>query len=153
RRESAVGRVDLAATMIIAFPSYDVLRLALTSGAIPAPVSLAPARATGDGLVVEPSLALDEAALAELRPLGVTIATSTSANLDLAVVCLPQLLPLGRDAGQSTTLDSTPILFEIADGHKLPEIVSEILRLGNDRQSFRWFESGGAQRALIRVIG
>jgi hypothetical protein len=139
--------------LILTFPSHDVLRLALTSGAIPARVSLAPARATGDGLIVEPSLALDEVALADLRRLGVKVTKSAAANLDMSVVCLPQLLPLERDADRNAALDNTPILFEIADGQKLPEIVSEILRLGNDRQSFRWFESGGIQRALVRVIG
>ena len=139
--------------MILTFPSFDVLRLALTCGAIPARVSLAPARATGDGLIVEPSLPLDDAALAELRRLDVTMANSTAARLDLTVVCWPQLLPLERDARQSGTLDNTPILFDIADERKLPVLVSEILRLGNDRQSFRWFDSDGVKRALVRVIG
>src|ERR1043166_2887823 len=138
--------------MFLTFPSYDVLRLALTSGAIPARVSLAPARATTDGLTVEPSLALDDSALAELRRLGATIAKNTATNLDLAVVALPQLLPLQRDENQGASPDKTPILFEITDERKLPEIVSEILRLGHDRQSFRWFESGGTRRALGRVI-
>src|SRR5262245_1722353 len=101
--------------MILTFPSFDVLRLALTSGAIQASVSLAPARATSDGLTVAPSQALGEPALAELRRLGVTNAQSTNASLDLTVVCLPQLLPLERDAGQIASLENAPILFEIVE--------------------------------------
>jgi hypothetical protein len=138
--------------LILTFPNYDVLRLALTCGAIPARVSLAPARATSDGLIIEPSLALDDAALAELRRLDVTIANRTTAQLDLAVVCWPQLLPLERDARPHGALDNTAILFDI-DARKLPVLVSEILRLGNDRQSFRWFDAGDVKRALVRVIG
>jgi hypothetical protein len=139
--------------LILTFPSYDVLRLALTSGAIPANVGLAPARATSDGLVVDPSLPLDAAARTDLRRLGVKAAERTSANLELAVACWPQLLSLESDPNRQAALENTPILFEIADATKLPELVSEMLRLGNDRQSFRWFEAAGAQRVLVRVIG
>ena len=45
------------------------------------------------------------------------------------------------------------MLFELASEQRLPELVSEILRLDNDRQSFRWFETDGSKRALVRVIG
>jgi hypothetical protein len=142
--------------VILTFPNLDVLRLALTSGAIPAAIGLAPARAAIGGAgetMVEPSISLDKTALHALRRLGVGVAPSSDATLDVTVVCWPQLLPLEPDAGKDAALDNVPVLFEIADELKMPELVGEILRLGNDRQSFRWVETAGARRALVRVIG
>src|SRR5205085_7727617 len=42
------------------------------------------------------------------------------------------------------------------DGKELSRLVIEILRLGNDRQGFRWLEGMGSEespRALLRVVG
>ena len=45
-----------------------------------------------------------------------------------------------------------PVFFEIPDG-QVADFVGEMLRLGVDRQSFRWLESGGSPVALLRVVG
>ena len=45
------------------------------------------------------------------------------------------------------------MLFDLAEPRQLPDLVAEILRQGNDRQSFCHVASGDATRALLRVVG
>ena len=48
------------------------------------------------------------------------------------------------------------MLFELSDADDLPLLATEMLRLGNDRQSYRWFAIPGdlePSRVLLRVIG
>ena len=48
------------------------------------------------------------------------------------------------------------MLFELSNADDLPTLVTEMLRLGNDRQGFRWFAAAGdadSKRVLLRVIG
>src|SRR5262249_61370089 len=100
---------------------------------------------------LEPSVPLDRPSLKELRHLGVEVRSRSPVALDLRLHCWPQLLALRRDAREWSQADRTPVLFELDATHQLPELVGEMLRLGNDRQAFRWIESGGGARALLRV--
>jgi hypothetical protein len=142
--------------MILKFPDLATLRLALTSGAVPPAVSAAPV--TGgddvDGSVwVEAAGPLPRASQNELKRLGVQTVRSNGAELAAEVYCWAQLLPLEPDPGPPAVTDQTPVLFEVASGGVLAELITEMLRLGNDRQSFRWLEDGTAARALLRVAG
>src|SRR6516225_469997 len=142
--------------MILHFPNHDILRLALTSGAVPTPVGLSSARALfdADGQTwVEPTMPLDKSAQADLRRLGVDILGKPGAlatKVETEIHAWPQLLPLERDSRPWVQADRTPILFSLAGAGQVPELVGELLRLGNDRQSFRWLDE---DRALLRVVG
>jgi hypothetical protein len=145
--------------MILKFPHFDVLRLALTSGAVPQVVSQAPAIAGlegPEGVWVEPSIPLPRAALNDLRRLGVQIAKAGSGEGTVRVSCWPEVLPLQSESRPITDWSQTPVLFDLKNGEQLARLVTEILRLGNDRQSFRWLEptdKKGDVRSLLRVIG
>src|SRR5262249_15232508 len=97
---------------------------------------------------VEPARAV----LAELRRLGVQAAQDSSVPLGEKVVCWPQLFPLQRLVATPSLSEKAPVLFELSAA-QFPELVGEMLRLGNDRQGFRYLENGAAARVLLRVIG
>lgn len=142
--------------MIYQFPDLDTLRLAITSGVVPPDVSLAPAVGGVDeeGHVwLQPSVALAKKAQNALRKLGVQ---TLEANGDLKaeeVSCWLQMLPVERDPRPPAFSGQAPVLFELAGADVLPDLVGEMLRLGNDRQSFRWLKDGSSERVLLRVIG
>src|SRR5262245_9143278 len=142
--------------MILTFPDLDTLRLALTTGAVPPAVSLAPAAAGWDGqgrLWLRPSVDLPRSAQNELRRLGVQVAKAEGTPLSESVTCWPQLLPLLPGELKLARPEQTPVLFDLP-GEQLASLVGEVLRLGNDRQTFRWLEAGdGSARALLRVVG
>jgi hypothetical protein len=141
--------------MILIFPDLDTLRLALTSGVVPTAMSQAPALASLEesGIVLQPSQVLPNAARAELRRLGVQIVKRSSVLLSEEVCCWAQLLPLQRDPVLGVG-EQVPVLFDLPSGETLPALVAEMLRLGNDRQGYRWLEHGeGPGRALLRVVG
>jgi hypothetical protein len=140
---------------MIRFPDLDTLRLALTSGAIPPAIGDTSASAAfedGGAVWVQPSKPLPRSALAELKRLGVQVDPKAQVEPDHPVCCWAQLLPLRRDSSTETPAGNTPVFFELA-GAELPNLVGEILRLGNDRQSFRWLDDGEDARALLRVVG
>jgi len=145
--------------MILNFPDLDTIRLALTAGAVPAAAALAPTVAgfDDDGRVwVEPSADLPKKAQAELRRLGVGIGKVAGASPAVEMSCWLELLPLQRSADPVVRPEQTPILFELAEGEQFSSLVSEVLRLGNDRQGFRWLEDPRGKspgRALLRVVG
>jgi hypothetical protein len=144
--------------MIVKFPDLDTLQLALTSGAIPADVARKPAVAgfgTEDQLWVETPAKLPAAAQRELKRLGAVVCKSSDSILSSEVSCWPELLPLVLDETPLDTLEQTPVLFDVRGGEELSRLVMEMLRLGNDRQSFRWLEEdkGESGRALLRVVG
>jgi hypothetical protein len=146
--------------MILKFPNLDTLRLALTTGAIPSGVSRTAAVAGFDDaeqLWVETQASLPRAALNDLKRLGVQAVKTSGATLTIDVCCWAELLPLQADQYPIDRLDQTAVLFDLAGGEHLSQLVVEILRLGNDRQSFRWLEGdekqNGESRALLRVIG
>ncbi len=141
--------------MILKFPDLDTLRLALLSGAVPPTVSGAPARAglADQGPVwVEPETSLSRGALADLRKLGV-VSIRNSEGVAVPVSCWAEMLPLRPDPAPLLRLEQTPVLFDLAAGPGLSRLALEILRLGNDRLTYRWLESGNGDRALLRVVG
>jgi hypothetical protein len=142
---------------IFRFPNLDTLQLALTARIVPDAVSLAPAAAHVDpaGPVwVQPSAAVPVPSQAELKRMGVEVIKRSPRSLDVSVGCWPQLLPIRRTGPVVPPTDRTPVVFEL-DESQLPELVGEILRLGNDRQGFRWLQHDGRlrPRALLRVVG
>lgn len=149
--------------MSLLFPSLDCLRLALTSAAVPPEVADAPAVGVFEpnGTVrVRPSRSLPKAARAALRRLGVRESRPAEGDEQAGetVSCWAQILPLTRDPLASAPGPTTPVVFELPGG-QVPELVTEILRLGNDRQSLRWLTdvdgdgSDREARALLRVVG
>lgn len=140
--------------MIYHFPDLDTLRLALTSGALPADIALTPVRAQVDGasIRVEPAKAISKKADGELRRLGVK-AEKSADSLDIEAGHWLQLLPLTPDPLSANLTAQTPVLFDLADAGQLPTLVGEMLRLGNDRQAFRVLTNGKSERVLLRVIG
>src|SRR5262245_47199166 len=125
--------------MILTFPDSETLRLALTSGAIPPAVSRTAAVAglNAEGrLRVEPSVSLARASLAELRRLGVETARICEPAPAEQVYCWPQLLPLQRGELATARPEQTPVLFDLPV-EQFGSIATEMLRLGNERQSFR----------------
>jgi hypothetical protein len=145
--------------MILNFPDLDTVRLSLTSGAVPAAVAIAPAHAGfgDDGRVwVEPSVDLPKKVQIELRRLGAVLVKSTGAAPIVEVPCWLALFPLQRSTDPIARPEQTPILFELVEGEQFSSLVSEVLRLGNDRQGFRWLEDPKGRspaRALLRVVG
>src|SRR5262249_20338334 len=90
-----------------------------------------------------------------LRKLGVQ---GIEANGDLKaeeVSCWLQMLPVQREAAPPVLSSQAAVLFELSATEQLPGLVGEMLRLGNDRQRFRWLKEGKGQRqrVLLRVIG
>jgi len=146
--------------MILKFPDLDTLRLALTTGAVPAAVVQAPCTSGKDdqGQVwVETSTTLSKAAQADLRKLGVQLPRSLGATITEQTSTWLEVLPLQPDPAELGRLEQTPVLFELSSGAAMAQLATEILRLGNDRQSFRWLEESGDGQAgvksLLRVVG
>jgi hypothetical protein len=146
--------------MIVKFPDLHTLRLALTTGAIPSDVAQKPAVAgfgEQDQLWVETSAKLSAAAQKELKRLGALVCKASGAALSIEVSCWLELLPLVPDSAALDALEQVPVLFDAPGGEALSRLVLEMLRLGNDRQSYRWLEGAGANgeggRALLRVVG
>ncbi|MCZ2343163.1 MAG: hypothetical protein LC104_15425 [Bacteroidales bacterium] len=144
--------------MILIFPDVDTFRLVLTSGLLPADVIAAPAEISTDAkgrLFVDTPAKLTKKAVADLTRLGVTGSKQHAAEPE-AVTCWPQILPLVREATPPAITHQTPILFTIPNAEELAAVVGEMMRLGNDRQSFRWIGNPAdprTLRVLLRVIG
>lgn len=145
--------------MIVKFTDLGTLQLVLTTGAVPPDVAAKPAIAGFDGeqqIWVETKAKLPVAAQSELKRLGAHVCKSSSVDRNTPVSCWLELLPLVRDAVPLDTLGKTPVLFDVAGGAELSRLVLEMLRLGNDRQGYRWIEetkTAENRRALLRVVG
>ncbi len=142
--------------MILLFPDLDTLRLALTSAIVPADVTLAPAAVSFDAegkIYVEPTESLTKTVTKNLDRIGVKGSKRHASDSPQEVTCWPQLLPVTRDGAPPQISNQAPVLFELEKAEDLPTLVSEMLRLGNDRQGFRWFDDGDTKRVLLRVIG
>src|SRR5207249_4090978 len=103
---------------------------------------------------IEPSVSLARASLTELRRLGVDTSRTSETALVEQVFCWPQLLPLRRGEPVTARPEQTAVLFDVPV-EQLGPVATEILRLGNDRQSFRVLAAaeGSTERVLLRVIG
>ena len=142
--------------MFLHFPTLDTLRLALTSDAISDAVRMTPARFGFDedgSLWMEPNLALNDKAAKALQRLGVQFFDDSKIPLPHEATHWLQMFPLVREIRTADLSDKTPVLFELSKEGQLAELALEILRLGNDRQSFRWLSDGAATKALLRVVG
>jgi hypothetical protein len=138
---------------LVEFPSLDALRLALTSGVIPAEVASAPVQAEfpEDGRVRALTAAdLGPKFAAGAAALGGTARRAKAPPGERAAYCWAQLLPTTRREPELT--EKTPVLLEMP-ADKLAEVAGEVFRLGNDRQGFRILDDGAGRRALLRVIG
>src|SRR5262245_51731033 len=145
--------------MILLFPNLDTLRLALTSGIVPTDVTLAPAAVRFDEqgkIYLDSTAALSKTAVKNLDKIGVKGSKRHATDSPEDVTCWPQVLPVTKDTGTPNVSNQAPVLFELSDADDLPTLVTEMLRLGNDRQGFRWFAApgdGDSKRVLLRVIG
>ncbi len=145
--------------MILLFPDLDTLRVSLTSGIVPADVTLSPAAVSFDAegkIYVEPTVNLSKAVTKNLDRLGVKGSKRHASDEPQDVTCWPQLLPVTRDTVAPQLSNQAPVLFELEKAEDLPTLVTEMLRLGNDKQGFRWFNVPGetdSKRVLLRVIG
>jgi cellulose synthase operon protein C len=145
--------------MIVHFPDLYILQLTLTTGAVPPDVAQKSAVAGFDEqahIWVETAAKLPVAAQRELKRLGALVCKSSGVPLDREVSCWLELLPLVRDDAPLSTLEKMPVLFDVPSGEELSRLVLEMLRLGNDRQSYRWLEerkNSNDGRALLRVVG
>ena len=143
---------------MLRFPDLATLQLALTTGAVPPAIAEGSAMAGFDasGAVwVRPTRSPGRSPMAALRRLGVTSDRRAADRADRQVCCWAQILPLRPDEASSRPSPATPVVFELPAAG-VAELVGEILRLGNDRQSLRWLgdpNEGGGDRALIRVVG
>ncbi len=145
--------------MILFFPDPDTVRLALTSGLVPADVTLAPAAVSADAqgrLYVEPKASLSKATTKVLDRLGVKGSKRHGGETVREVGSWVELVPLVKEPGTPEIATGTAVLFELPTADELPALVTEMLRLGNDRQGFRWFADAGSKsdtRVLLRVLG
>lgn len=141
--------------MVLEFPKLEILQLVLTSGVLPPEIVMSPAQvARGeDGrLWVNIAQALPRSVLKELKTWGVQSRASVTLPEWSTASCWLEILPLTKESAPAQISDKTPVLFELADG-LLPEVVHEILRLGNDRQSYCAVSDGEESTILLRVIG
>ena len=128
----------------------EVLQLVMASSVVSEEVQCAPARFSldGDSIILDTKAKISRAVAGELKRLGVEIKRSLTGDAR-GIVCWHQALPLvekGDELG-----DKTEVLFEIDGDEELPAVVSEMLRLGNDRQSYRHVGENGKARTLLRV--
>jgi hypothetical protein len=126
--------------MIFQFPSLETFRLAVTSAQVPPEIIAAPAEVAFDpegrpsvrSAAGIPPRPMQNA----LRKLGVKQAKEHYSETVLSVDCWPQVLPVSKQPGVPEITSNTPVLFEMP-ASEMATIVTEMLRLGNDRQSFR----------------
>ncbi len=97
---------------------------------------------------LEPSVSLRRADLNALRQLGVERKRATE-ELLRPIGCWHQALPLSP--AETELDDRTEVLLQLQDDSSLTEIVTEMLRLGNDRQSLAWLQEDTAT-CLLKVI-
>ena len=110
--------------MILHFPNLKTLRLALSSGAVPAGVAAAPVDAAigkeGD-VLAQPRGRLTAEAKKKLAALGVTAKRGAAGDSE-KFCCWQQLLPVERSTGEVQLGDKSVVLFQLADV-QLPELV------------------------------
>src|SRR5262245_644446 len=144
--------------MVFQFPDLETFRLAVTSAQVPPDVSAAPAEVSFDAqgrpsvrsVAGIPPRPMQNA----LRKLGVKQAKDHYSDAILTVECWPQVLPVAKVGAPPEVTSNTPVLFEMPAA-EMPAVVTEMLRLGNDRQSFRTLApaNGHGERVLLKVVG
>lgn len=149
------------ARQLLLFPTADLFRLALSQPILPHSITQLPVNACKDEQgrfwVEQSPLALGHA-LNELLALGVKMIDQPQTIQLQPLTCWLQLIDLEPDPKGMITNEQTPVLFQITGAGFLAQLSGEILRLGNDRQMYRWMESPDLKSsadgmALLRVIG
>lgn len=142
------------------FPSEEALRTALSIGLIPAADRESSARlvrdATGQILIAPVPTPTDELCR-RLKAAGIATAETLRDDGEVVDHWL-QAIPLIRQRTWPVPDDQTPVLFDCPDRATAGEFVIEVLRLGNDRQSFRILTADHQrkqkhERVMLRVIG
>jgi hypothetical protein len=148
--------------MILKFPDLNTLHIVLIKGVVPAAAWGSPAVAGLDedgALWIDTPAALSKSVQAELKALEVQFAKKNGAAMCANISCWLEMIPLVRNSDTLNPPEQTPVLFDLPSGQQFARMATEILRLGNDRQTFRWLEdparrkSEGNVRALLRVVG
>ncbi len=142
--------------MIFLFPDLETLRIALTSGQVPPDVSREPVEVAFDAAgrpSVKPHSIPPKTMQNALKRMGIKTGQAHHGQ-PMTLASWPQVLPVVREAGAPEFTATTPILFEMPIA-RLSALATEMLRLGNDRQSFRVLsgDEEADQRVLLRVIG
>jgi cellulose synthase operon protein C len=142
--------------MIFQFPSLEVLRIALSSGMVPAEVGGAAAEVSFDSQgrpIVKPLAPLSKETFNALERLGIASGQAHAAEPQ-TVASWHEIIPVVREPGMPEIAATTTVLFEFPAA-LLADLATEMLRLGNDRQSFRCLAHSGAiePRVVLRVIG
>lgn len=144
--------------MILCFPNADTFRLVLTSTLLPTDMTMSAGGVVfaDDGrILLDTPHKLTKKAAGDLTKLGVT-AVKTMPGEPEQMSCWLQAIPATKDRTPPQLSTQAPVLFELPSAEDLPTIVGEMIRLGNDRQSFRWLasaENPTDRRVLLRVIG
>lgn len=141
--------------MFYIFPNQDTLQLALTMGIVPPTISLHPTTVGVDakGQFWAEVVNGPKTMQTGLKRLGVE-AHRQAPGPGRAVSCWFELLPVQRLHSLPQITNQTPILFLLDQPQHLTQLVGEMLRLGNDRQSYRWLSRADGQTSvLLRVIG
>jgi len=145
--------------MILLFPNLDTLYLALSKEIAPREVTLAPAAITIDDqgrIYVESTVPLSKTVAKSLDRIGVKGSKRHGSDAPQVVGSWVQILPLTKEREAATLSPQAAVLFEVSNSEDLPKLITEMLRLGNDRQSVRWLSTTGenaSNLALLRVIG
>ncbi|MDB5308266.1 MAG: hypothetical protein JWO38_2468 [Gemmataceae bacterium] len=145
--------------MILLFPDLDTLRLALTSSVVPSDVTLTSAAVSFDEqgrIYVEPATSLSRTTTKNLDRIGVKGSKRHGSDAPEAVGSWLQIMPVTKDPATPNLSSQAAVLFELGNADDLPTLVTEMLRLGNDRLGFRWFaapDEPEARRVLLRVVG
>lgn len=142
--------------MTFLFPTDDAFLFALTSGFVAPEISLTAARTGRDSLGrrwITPRQPEPDGLAARLADIGILpLPAEPTDGRDIDHWL--QAIPLERDLVPPKLTDQTPVLFELADLESLLRLSTEILRLGNDRQSLRVVKaSDGGSFYFLRVVG
>ncbi|MCR9201542.1 MAG: hypothetical protein NXI04_23105 [Planctomycetaceae bacterium] len=143
--------------MLLQFPNSETLVLAISGGTVPEDVCATAAQAAvaQDGSIwVEFEGRLSRTSVRQLRDWGTTVRRGRGKLADQFTECVSwlQLVPLQKEKGLTSVSDRGQAIFQLHDESLLPELVNEILRQGNDRQSYRKI-TGDDSCVLLRVIG
>jgi len=142
--------------MILHFPNVDALRLVIAAGLLPADTINGPAQVSFDSagaIAVETDGKWTKKSAAELTRLGIAGAKRHLGEIE-AVSSWLQIVPAVKVNGTPQLSSQAPVLLELESAIDLPTILTEMLRLGNDRQSVRRLKTtAGDDRILLRVVG
>ena len=120
--------------MPLLFPNQETLELAIRSSAIPSDVLVSPAhfRTFDDGtLWIQPSTPIPRKTLTELERLGVRYKRKSPDELRSHVTCWQQIVPMRPLAANE--ISPQQLLLILRDKEQFAPLVTEIIRLGNDR--------------------